>query len=294
MSQKLRIEKFLKKKQHELSAFSFVSIFLWKDFFDFELKEIDGALCVFAKNNVGCFMYLPPLGKNLSNATVAECFKIMSGHNKGSGVSRIENVTQEDLPLFPAAEYTHFEKSGEYVYTKDDIASLKGNPFKSKRALYNYFVQNYSSSFVPFENSMHQECAALYREWADERRTQNRDDVYRQMLEENEKVHSLALKNFDMLGLMGRVVLVEGKIRAYSFGFPLNDEMFCVLFEVADLSFKGLPVFIFKEFCADPALKQFKFINVMDDFGLENIRATKLSFRPIKVIPSYVISRKGK
>ena len=41
--------------------------------------------------------------------------------------------------------------------------------------------------------------------------------------------------------LIGRVVKVKGEIKAYTFGFEINDDMFCVYLETADLKIKGLP-----------------------------------------------------
>jgi len=82
------------------------------------------------------------------------------------------------------------------------------------------------------------------------------------MLEENRGVHELVMRYYNQLGLIGRVVLVEGQVKAYSFGFPLGGNMFCVLFEITDLDIKGLPVYIFREFCRDEVLEQYQFINV--------------------------------
>ena len=78
---------------------------------------------------------------------------------------------------------------------------------------------------------------------------------------------------------------------AYTFGYPLNEQTFCVLFEIADLFCSGLGVFIFREFCRDAALTPYKFINVMDDFELNNIQRTKDSYRPVVLFPCYVVSR---
>lgn len=140
---------------------------------------------------------------------------------------------------------------------------------------------------------MRADCAALYQDWAQGRRPVYAGNaVALQMLEENAGVHQLALRHYQDLGLTGRVVTIDGKVRAYTFGYPLNAEIFCVLFEIADLSFSGLGVFIFREFCRDAALTPYKFINVMDDFELGNIERAKNSFRPAVLLPSYVITRK--
>ena len=54
--------------------------------------------------------------------------------------------------------------------------------------------------------------------------------------------------------------------------------MFCVLLEVCDLKFKGISEYIFREFCR--GLTDYKYINTMDDSGLENLRISKLSYHP--------------
>ena len=139
---------------------------------------------------------------------------------------------------------------------------------------------------------MLKECLGLYRQWADGRKLACSDDIYCHMLQENEGVHALVLRHYRKLGLTGRVVIVDGKIKAYSFGFPVTEDMFCILFEIADLDIKGLPVYVFREFCRDAALRKYKFINVMDDFEMEGVRQTKMSFHPCVLLPSYVVNKK--
>ncbi len=285
-------EKFLAQTPFSLSAFSFISIFAWKDFFDFEFKVVDDNLCIFAKDSMGCFLYLPPLGSKFSKATAQKCFELLYQRNKGKGVSRIENVEKDSLNIFPEDNFQRFKKGDEFVYLRKDIAELKGNQYKAKRASYNQFIKNYSFKFLPYESRMKKECLSLYDCWMKNREQRCENDVYRQMLKENRLVHKSTLDYCQDLGLIGRVVFVDNKLVAYSFGFPLKNDIFCVLFEVTNLDIKGLSVYLFREFCRDTALKDFSFINVMDDFGLENIRLTKLSFRPCQIVPSYTISKK--
>ena len=163
---------------------------------------------------------------------------------------------------------------------------------KSKRALYNQVIRQADPLFVPYTLRMRKDCLLLYAQWAKVRKARNADDIYQQMIDENVKVHDLCLRYHKELGLVGRVVFIEGALSAYSFGFRLKDDTFCVLLEIADPAIKGLPTYIFKEFCADPQVRKFLFVNVMDDFGLERIRATKLSFRPCQIHSCYVVSRK--
>jgi hypothetical protein len=286
------VDRYLDEIPRQLSAFSFVNIFAWQEFFQFDFKVIDGNLCIFAQNAVGCFLYLPPLGSNVSAGVVEACFQMMEDANQGSGVTRVENVGEQHLPLFPADRFSYFHKGYEYCYYREDLVALRGNPYKSKRSSYNCFVRRYACRYAAYEPEMLTECMALYRRWARGRREIYADDIYGHMLRENEKVHELVLRYYQPLGLTGRVVMVDGGIKAYSFGFAGLEDMFCVLFEVADLSVQGLPVYMFRELCNDPDARGCRFINVMDDFGLDNIRKTKMSFRPSVLLPAYVVTKR--
>ncbi len=293
LAKKKLVEEYLQKTPEKLSAFSFVSIFSWKDFFEFEFRVIKRNLCVFARNPVGVFLYLPPLGENIDGDVVESCFDLMEKENKGNGVSRIENVSQSQLEIFDKKRFSFFKKGYEYCYFKNDLIQLKGNAYKSKRSDYNHFASHYGGSFDLFEDKMTAECLALYERWAEGRKKKYSSDIFHLMIEDNRSVHEVCMKHFKNLDLLGRVVKVNERIEAYSFGYKLNDETFCVLFEIANLSLKGISTFIFREFCRDPKLKDLRFINVMDDFELENVNKTKMSFHPVMLLPSYSVTRKN-
>jgi hypothetical protein len=69
----------------------------------------------------------------------------------------------------------------------------------------------------------------------------------------------------------------------------LNHDTFCILYEITDLSVKGLAQFIFREFSRE--LKGYRYLNIMDDSGLENLKQVKLSYKPVRLIPSFTAQR---
>ncbi len=289
LKQKPLVESFLNTTSSPLSSRAFVNIFLWQNFFTFVFKIIENNLCVFAQNTLGSFLYMPPLGKTISPKTIFSCFKIMEDFNKN--IARIENVSSDQLHYFSKKEFSFYKKDQDYVYTKNDIISLKGQRYKSKRASRNQFTQNYSFCYLPYEQSMKDECLALYDQWAKSRQKNNVDEIYGQMLQESREAHQLAFHHYQDLNLIGRVILIHDRISAYTFGFELEDTTFCVLLEITDLTIKGLATFIFSQFCNDPQLKKYTFINVMDDCALPNMQRTKMSFRPTLLHPSYIVTK---
>ena len=108
------------------------------------------------------------------------------------------------------------------------------------------------------------------------------------MLNDSQSAHRIGISSAEALGLIGRIVRIDGKIKGYTFGYPLNADTFCVLFEIADLSTKGLAQFIYREFCRE-LMDAYKWINAMDDSGLENLKRVKHSYYPCQLLPSYNI-----
>ena len=175
-------------------------------------------------------------------------------------------------------DFNSLEKFPDYTYLQKDLAGLMGNKYKHKRACCNYFSKNYKFEYLPYIESMKKDCLKLFSKWASERKKKFPDLYYHKLLEDSFSAHKLAIENCKSLGLIGRVIKIRGKIRAYTFGFELNKDMFCVLLEVCDLKFKGISEYIFREFCR--GLTDYKYINTMDDSGLENLRISKLSYHP--------------
>jgi uncharacterized protein len=281
---------YLSQGLHRLAAYHFSNIYLWKPLFEISWMIVKETLCVFFRDPLGCFMYLSPLGGKLQPGIIADCFAVMDRHNANTQVSRIENVEQSMIPLYEQWGYRIYEKPCEYLYLRQSLIDLKGTPFKSKRASCNGFLRSYTPRVIALEARMKEECLALYDTWMQERISKHRDDeLYRGLIFDSRIWHSFAFDNFNSLNLRGIVVVVDERIRAYTFGFTQNEQTFCILAEICDLTYNGIAQFIFREFSR--AIGGMPYINVLDDSALRNLNLVKESYRPHQKIPSYVISR---
>jgi len=293
LDQKPLMDSFLSQGPRPLSSFSFVSIFAWGDFFDFEFKMINGCLCVFAYGDSGCFLYLPPLGRNFDSTTMELVFKHMSQGGTPKAVNRIENIPENLLSAFSEGSYNQYSKPAEYVYRKEDLIALKGNAYKSQRHDCNGFVnRHFEHDFEPYTDIDLDACMDLFDAWAAGRAKANTDDIYLSMLQENRLVHARLLKWWQSLGLIARVLKVDGKIIGYTFGFNVNDNTFCVYAEITDLTVTGAAAYMFKSFCADEELNKISRINTMDDFAMPHVARSKKAYHPSELISSYTVSLK--
>lgn len=251
-------DKYFKKIKHPVSSQSFVNLFIWQNLNQIWWKKPNN---LDHPNRVGCLA-------------------------KGGQPTRLKKVSRVKLNLLLETDSAYLDfntikKPPDYIYLTKDLLELKGNKYKHKRSAYNYFSKHYKFQYVPYRGNMKTECLRLFSKWTTERKQKFKDIYYHNLLDDTYSAHKTAMENYKELCLIGKVVKINNKICAYTFGFELTKDTFCILLEVCDLKFKGLSEFIFRGFCKE--LSPYKYINTMDDSGLENLRQSKLSYHPVSV-----------
>lgn len=282
-------DKYLSLSWHELSVFSFENIYIWKGLFEISWVILRESLCVFFRDKLGCFMYLPALARKDDPGVLDAAFGIMDSFNRHKHISRIENIEEAQLRFYLRQGLSCRQKDPEYLCLRSRLADLSGGKFKSKRAPCNYFIKHYAYRIEELAAKNKPACCGLYNQWMRQRKGSNNDTVYCGMMQDSRKALGNALGAYSKLNFQGIVVKVNGKVKGFSFGYRLSNDTFCILYEITDLSIKGLAQFIFREFCRK--LAGFKYINIMDDSGLENLKKVKLSYHPVKSIPAYIARR---
>ena len=220
---------------------------------------------------------------------VNEAYQFMLDASRNPHIVRIENVPQEMAPLFEKNGFCVRLKETEYLYETAALAELRGDRYKQQRHAYNACIAQYlSAKLHPYCTDDTDECLTLYDRWREARSEKYDDPLYNAMLNDSQSAHRIGVSDAEALGLVGRIVRIDGEIKGYTFGYPLNADTFCVLFEITDLGINGLAQFIYREFCKK--LKDtYKWVNAMDDSGLENLKRVKRSYHPCQLLPSYNI-----
>jgi len=290
------IDGILNRQDTMLSAYSFTSHYIWRDHFNFHWGIINGYLCLIAQYEDYVYMPVPPVSTEKPDSNpplppiiLPDLFNIMDKINNNKSVSRIENIDESRIESFIAAGHKIKPGEPEYVYLREGLSNLKGNPYKSKRAMCNYFVKHYQYKYEPFEANHAEQCIELYGLWREEKTKRISDALYKAMIEDSFTVHREVINNHRLLGITGRVVKINVRVEGYIFGFERNNDIFYILMEVTNPGIKGLAQFIFREFCKE--LKGYTYINALGDSGLENLRNVKLSYKPFKLVPAFTAYR---
>ncbi len=279
-------DRYLSRVRRPLAAYAFAHIAVWRRLFTIRWACVHDALCCFFESGAGCFMYLPPLGE-IDREVLKECFRFMEEKNRNRDVSRIENVTAEDLARFDHETFRYYKKCDEYVVRRKDMVALAGNNYRHQRNLCNYFEKHYQSRVRAYRPDDRRAVLDLHDRWAQEKRRKGRDEIYRLMLDDSRQVLEVMLGSLSGLKVKSVVVECGGRLQAFSSGFFLSGGEFCINFEFADLSFKGIAAYAFREFSrrCGPCEE----INIMDAVGLDNVRRTKEMYHPSRIIPNYTV-----
>jgi len=281
---------------------AFAPHYLWRHQFRFFWSTTNGWVVLFAEYADGIYAPLPPLGPvptDGSSGSLAPyeeilgiVFDFMKERNRGTAVSRIENIPEELKDEFQVAGYRLQPKDSDYLYRTEDLVHLKGDRYKSQRAAYNQFIRSKTPSFQPYSSSDRNACLALFDRWSSQKKkavsTGRGTDTWlkQAMLEDARSAHEEVLMHAEELGLLGRVVRVGESVCGYTFGYVRTPQVFCVLVEVADRTITGLAQYLFREIGRE--CSSYAFINTMDDSGLSSLARSKALYRPCQLVPNYI------
>ncbi|TLY24481.1 MAG: DUF2156 domain-containing protein [Nitrospirae bacterium] len=271
-----------------LAAYSFPFHLVWQGLLRYEWTELEGHLCLFACNQDGSFLALPPIGPDPCGPAMAKAFELLSKRNRTPALTRIENAPESLAARCREKGYRVAPKGPDYVYRRAELVALRGNRYKSQRVAYNHCVAHAHLLYRPFRPDDAGACLALFQQWRQGVKYDGASDLATHLAADAEHAHRNGLTHAADSGLIGRVVEVEGRIAAYTFGYPLNATTFCILFEIADRHVKGLGAYIFREFCRE--LESYELINTMDDSGVEGLRRAKFTYHPLRLVESYIVS----
>jgi ribosomal protein S18 acetylase RimI-like enzyme len=296
------LDRYFASLSEPLSDYTFAQLFTWRNSLRILWKEIQGHLCVFANGTGDLTLLIPPIGDTGGDGALASAFELMDDYNAAQGVpqrTRVEYVSDELLGRFCCGNLDVQPMGADYVYDVARMIDLAGGDLSSKRQSKNRFCRNYEHRVETYDPARHRdECVRLLDLWKGQQDVHHAlapDAGISALKRHKESLATLlCLDSAADLGLRGLVVYVNGpdgwSIRGFTFGETLGRDQSSITIEKTDLGVKGLPQFIFSEFCRRDWADR-PFVNVGDDWGLETLAWTKMSYRPVKMLKKYVVRK---
>jgi len=266
--------------QPRISELTFAGLFLFRKAHDYRLTLVKDALVVLGKGYDGGEYFLPPL-----NGDIAAALDLL--FREGKELYGADEAFAERHLSSGGINLTEDRDSFDYIYLKDELATLPGNRYHKKKNRLNYFTARYRHEIQILSASHINQCLSLLEEW------NKANDLSSASLAFEVEATAEALQMYDELDLQGIVVIVDETVRGFSIGELLNRETAVCHFEKADPFMEGLSQLLNREFAAR-LFNECRYLNREQDLGEPGLRNAKLGYHPLELLKKYRAKRLNK
>ncbi len=275
------VHRYIKPLQVENSEYTFPSLLMWgQGGYIHIAQEMDVLYILYTFPHLAPFM-LAPLP--LDPADYPRAIARAAAHLRGMGYApSFRGIAQAWAPYFEAAGYILEEDRDnfDYVYNMEDLRTLTGKRYHGKRNHINQFLSQYTYTYEPVTPALVPECMEVYEKWLEGR------DLEVFGVQGERVALEIGFAHMQELELVGGAIRMDGKLRAFSLGERISQNMAVIYFEKADADVPGLYPLINREFVAH-AWTDVRYINREEDMGLEGLRRAKLSYYPAYLLKKY-------
>jgi len=285
MEDKAVIDSYFKPPAFECSELTFTNIIIWGQDNKIQWAESGDALYVRLQFSPKQSPFLfPPVPKDFS-CDYTRVLDTALAYFDSIGVEpRFRSVSGPFVELFrqsaPLFSLIPDRDTADYVYSAEDLITLKGRKFHAKRNHINQFSSQYAFTYAPLTSEKAGDCMQLYMSWLQEK------DVNEPGIMGEMKAIAFLLPNMERLGVAGGCIYVGEKLVAFSLGEQVREDMAIIHIEKADPSYPGLFTVINQQF-AEHAWSKMRYINREEDMGIPGMRKAKESYQPVKMIEKF-------
>ena len=277
---------------------SFVSSWCLRKKYGDMFCERDGFLYTLRSNlcRDGERVYLFPHGDRTNLEAVKNAIQnvIDDAHENHSRV-KFQTLTEsaKDITetLFPGKFRAEYSRDlSEYVYSAESLLTLSGRHLKNKRNSVNSFCREFEGRFTVSKIAPeHIEAIRNFQgEWLEEKLLTENDSVPAHQLRQEDEGVQCALDDFFGLGLSGIVIFIDGELRGYMYGIPLNDECFDFISGKGSPSVPNISAVIKLEL-VKLCCEGYKLVNFEEDVGVQGLREMKTEYMPKYLIEKYIV-----
>ena len=279
------LKKYFELQDYRTCAFTVGSAIMWQKLYNLQLCENENTLTLSADYDGEGHCFSVPIGKGdfaaVARAIYNDCKqkneKCIFSDVPESALVLLRSVFGEERVI---AE--HFEDWDDYVYEATDLIEYSGKKYSAQRNNVNKFSRCCpNATFVPITRENFDIASDFLKNYVAENcdKTPSGQD---------ECCADLALidKYFD-LDLRGGIMLDGDRVIAISIGEKIGDTLF-VHVEKALTEYQGIYQAVVQNF-AKMYATDVKYINREEDDGVEGLRKSKLSYRPVFMLKKHSV-----
>lgn len=287
LADKSWVEQAFNEGQTDCCEYCFGNIFMWSEIYANKILNDNGIFVSadFTENPVFCY----PIGNGDKKATIQKLIKYSKELGTALEFFGLTEKDKDELNVLFPDEFDIQETRDffDYVYKSEDLATLAGRKYHSKRNHISYFENTFDWKYEPINKDNIEQCMLLNDHWEGLNKQKNPEEISSENL-----AIKKALNNYFDLNFEGGVLTIQGEIVAFTFGEKLNSNTFCTHVEKAYGNIRGAYQMINREF-ARQLQDRYELINREEDTGSEGLRRAKLSYQPHRLIIKYSAVYKG-
>ena len=202
---------------------------------------------------------------------------------------RISGITEEYRAimeeLYPDQfEFREDEPLYDYIYDIEKMSTYSGKKLHGKKNHCNRFEADYQWEFVPITREWIPRCITMLDDWMEK----NSERLLPSIQEEYVSILR-AFNAYEELGVFGGVLLANDKVVGFSVAEKISSDTADIHFEKAYTDINGAYPMVCREMARmiRQRYPEIRYINREDDMGMESLRKSKLSYRPVCLIKKY-------
>jgi len=206
-----------------------------------------------------------------------------SGHLVLWGIANdmVEDFRKAGQP-YESAELTPDRNWAEYIHAAQNLLTLQGKRLQPKRNAVNQFLRSFGNyTYEAISKKNVDEILAFQQQQMAEKQ----EDLHEALWDENRAIVR-TLRDFRAIGLTGGAIRIDGEVRAFVVGCPINTSFFDILFEKAEKNYNGIYQVVEQELIKNE-LQQFSYINREEDLGIPGVRFAKQGLCPNILLMKY-------
>jgi len=288
---KQAVDAFFKDRYYENSHFNFTNLFMWRSAYNIMWTVQDDVLYMKAEWD-GKEFALQPFGPaDKMQQAIKTWLDYFTGTGGTFSMYGVEKKMVDEFNFYDGAAFTieADRDNFDYVYSSEDLITLAGRKYHSKKNHLNSFRKTYpDAEYMPITEDIMMECKLNINSWYKKHSQENPDDPF--IAAERNAIIEV-LNNFVEFGLKGGAIMLDKRVVAFTFGEQLNEDTAVIHVEKADPEIRGAYPAINQSFIQN-AWADMKYINREEDMGLEGLRKAKESYKQIKLIEKFNVQLK--
>lgn len=285
---------------YQASSHTLIANYIWRDTHKITWQVIGDYLCVAGLGTLETeeeeyFMSFPltrtgTYEKDKLRETIDTAKKIFESKGKRFEISLIPASLAPLLKEIYGSqvELTHDRDDDDYIYLREDLVNLSGRKLHQKKNHLNYFRRTYDYTYEEITPETSREVLD-FLERINLQKLEKMPEEWKTILELETRAIEELLSLLHTGRLLSGVIRIDGQIEAVTIGeFARTNSHESVLVHVekANPAFRGIYQAINHDFCCHLP-EDVVYVNREEDMGMENLRQTKLSYKPVKLAEKY-------